>query len=102
MIDLSTLTLDSFTPHVGTAFTLNHPDHQEVFTLVKADALPSHDHPMKKRDPFSLFFHGSRTDLQFNQQILPLKHEALGELSIFLVPIARNEDGTIRYQAVFN
>jgi len=102
MIDLSTLVLDSFTPHVGTAFVLEHSEVQETFTLVDAKALPSYDHPMKKRDPFSLFFHGSRTDIQFNQQILPLKHETMGELEIFLVPIARNDDGTIRYQAVFN
>ena len=102
MIDLSTLTLDSFAPHVGTPFALNHPEQQETFTLVQASAGNAHDHPMKKRDPFSLFFHGSRTDLMFNQQILPLKHEAMGELEIFVVPIGRNDDGTIRYQAVFS
>lgn len=102
MIDLATLVLDSFKPHVGTGFVLDHPEAQETFTLVAATELPSHDHPMKKRDPFSLFFHGSRTDIQFNQQILPLKHEAMGEIHIFVVPIARNDDGTIRYQAVFN
>ncbi|HYE51056.1 MAG TPA: hypothetical protein VEB20_15780 [Azospirillaceae bacterium] len=102
MFDLATATLETFEPHVGTAFVLHHPEQQETFTLVETKALPAHDHPMKKRDPFSLFFKGSRTDLQFNQQILPLKHEALGEVSIFIVPIARNDDGTIRYQAVFN
>ena len=102
MIDLSTLTLDSFTPHVGTPFLLNHSEHQETFTLVEAKAANAHDHPMKKRDPFSLFFHGNRADVQFDQQILPLKHEAMGELALFLVPITRNEDGTIRYQAVFS
>ena len=102
MIDLSTLILDSFTPHIGTAFVLEHSEAEETFTLVEVTALPSHDHPMKKRDPFSLFFHGKRTDIQFNQQILPLKHEAMGDIQIFLVPIGRNADGTIRYQAVFN
>ncbi|WP_448188432.1 DUF6916 family protein [Azospirillum sp. sgz301742] len=102
MTDLLTLTLDSFTPHVGTPFALNHPEFQETFTLVEAKAGIPHDHPMKKRDPFSLLFHGSSTDRQFNQQIMPLKHEAMGELAIFLVPLGRNEDGSIRYQAVFN
>lgn len=102
MIDIGSLVLDSFQPHVGSAFVLNHPDAEETFTLVAVTELPAHDHPLKKRDPFSLFFRGGRTDLQFDQQILPLKHEAMGELEIFLVPIARNEDGTIRYQAVFN
>lgn len=102
MIDLSTLTLDSFTPHVGTAFVLEHPEAQETLTLVNTKALSSDDHPMKKRDPFSLFFHGSRTDIQLNQQILHLKHDVMGEVEIFVVPIGRNDDGTILYQAVFN
>lgn len=102
MIDLATLTLDSFTPHIGTPFVLDHPEQQETFSLVEAVAATAHEHPMKKRNPFSLFFDGSRTDVQFNQQILPLKHAVMGDLEIFLVPIGRNQDGTIRYQSVFN
>lgn len=102
MFDIATATLETFTPHVGTPFTLEHPEQHEVFTLVKAVPLTSYDHPSKKREPFSLFFHGGRTDLQFNQQILPLQHPVLGVVEIFVVPIARNEDGTIRYQALFN
>lgn len=102
MLDLSTLTLDSFLPHVGTVFRVDHPVHAESLTLERAVALPSHDHPLKTRDPFSLFFVGSRPDLHFAQQILPLQHDAMGALQIFVVPIARNDDGTLRYQAVFN
>lgn len=102
MFDIGTASLEIFTPHVGTVFSLEHPEQHENFTLVDAKALTSYDHPSKKRDPFSLFFKGSRTDLQFNQQILPLQHPALGLVEIFIVPIARNEDGTFRYQAVFN
>lgn len=102
MIDIATATIELFAPHVDTVFALNHPQAEENFTLTKAEPLPSHDHPGKKREPFSLFFKGGRTDLQFNQQILPLRHDALGDVDIFVVPIARNEDGTIQYQAVFN
>lgn len=102
MVDLSSLTLASFEPHVGTTFLVNHPVHQEHLTLERAVALPSHDHPRKLRDPFSLFFAGSRTDQHFNQQVLPLKHDALGELEIFVVPIAKRDNGTLLYQAVFN
>lgn len=102
MFDLSTATLDTFEPHVGTGFELDHPEVAETFRLARAEALTSYDHPLKKRDPFSLLFDGSRTDIQINQQIVPLKHEALGAIQLFMVPIARNEDGTIRYQSIFN
>ncbi len=102
MFDIGTATLEIFTPHVGTVFNLEHPEQSENFTLVEAKPLKSYDHPNKKRDPFSLFFQGSRTDLQFNQQILPLQHPALGLVEIFIVPIARNDNGTFQYQAVFN
>lgn len=102
MLDIGTVTLETFTPHVGTQFRLEHPEQHEDFLLTQAIALTSYDHPNKKRDPFSLFFNGSRTDLQFNQQILPLQHPDLGLVEIFIVPIARNENGTIRYQALFN
>lgn len=102
MFDLGTASLDTFSPHVGTVFSLDHPEQHEKFTLTQAVALTPHAYPNKKREPFSLFFNGARTDLQFNQQTLPLQHPVLGLVEIFIVPIARNDDGTIRYQAVFN
>ena len=102
MLDLATATLETFAPHVGTDFVLDHPEHEESFTLVQADPLISRTYPPEHRSPFSLLFHGRSAEIQFNQQILPLKHDALGALNLFFVPIARNEDGTIRYQALFN
>lgn len=95
------LTLDFFAPHVNTAFIaqldggLEHP-----LTLVKATPLKSHPFPGQIREPFDLRFHGDNTIL-LHQMIHRLRHETLGELEIFLVPIGE-EAGHYIYQAVFN
>ncbi len=102
MLDLATATLAAFSPHLGTPFVLDHPEQRETFTLVQADPLSARGCVEDAREPFSLLFDGGRTDIQFDQQILPLRHAALGGMALFLVPIARNPEGTIRYQAVFN
>lgn len=49
---------------------------------------------------FSLFF-GGPPDIMLPQGSYKLEHEALGALEIFLVPVARTEEG-MRYEAVFN
>jgi hypothetical protein len=51
-------------------------------------------------ETFSLFFHGP-SDPFLSQKIRKLKHAKLGELEIFLVPVARDKDG-YQYEAVFN
>ncbi|WP_406700935.1 hypothetical protein V5E97_19275 [Singulisphaera sp. Ch08] len=54
------------------------------------------------REPFSLIFRGP-FQVGLSQQIHSLKHEAFGELTLFLVPLGAEGDpeGT-HYQAVFN
>ena len=54
------------------------------------------------RERFSLFLHGSRTDVAIDGQIVGLVHEVLGAMRLFMVPIGRNADGTVRYQIVFS
>jgi hypothetical protein len=49
---------------------------------------------------FSILFRGP-LETPFNQGTFLLKHEALGNASLSLVPIARETDG-FRYEAVFN
>ena len=53
-------------------------------------------------EAFSLFFRGPRQRL-FDQGNYRLRHEALGEVDLFLVPILdpRPPDDRIAYQAVF-
>ena len=55
----------------------------------------------KLREPFSLIFCGPAKDW-FQQGMYPLEHPALGSQPVFLVPIGPNEQGQMRYQAVFS
>ena len=53
-----------------------------------------------KQEQFSLRFRGDRAQV-FPQQTYAMKHDAVGEFELFLVPIGRDESGTL-YEAVFN
>jgi hypothetical protein len=57
-------------------------------------------HSSPRQEQFSLRFRGDR-DPVFPQQIYPMKHDAIGDFDLFLVPIGRDESGTF-YEAVFN
>ncbi len=56
--------------------------------------------PNSTRRPFSIIFRGPK-DRRLPQMIYKLKHEKLGEMEIFLVPVAVDEKG-YHYEAVFN
>jgi hypothetical protein len=53
-----------------------------------------------RQETFSVIFHGQAEHF-LQQGIVNLKHEKLGELGLFLVPIAKDKDG-FQYEAVFN
>lgn len=69
------------------------PGHPFLLAEVKVD----HDSPQQLA--YSLFFTAPAPLL--NQQIRHFQHDQLGELHLFLVPIAHAADG-FRYQAAFN
>ncbi len=95
------LTLDFFAPHVNTIFTALLDGGLEFpLTLAEANPLKSHPFPGQIREPFDLRFHGENSIL-LHQMIHRLRHDVLGELEIFLVPIGE-EAGHYIYQAVFN
>jgi hypothetical protein len=51
------------------------------------------------REPFTLLFHGPlETFLQ--QQMVVLRHDELGQLELFLVPVNQDDEGYY-YEAVF-
>ena len=94
------LTIESFQPHIGTAFTVHTDQHEEVLTLKQVDAgKPSYP---GGRDPFALVFDGSSNDLMFHSQTVVFHHPEMGELAFLISPFGRNDDGTFRYEAVFN
>jgi hypothetical protein len=91
---------EDFTPRIGTAFTIRAGDFEEVLTLVEVQ--PGKPVYEGAREPFSLLFDGSRDDVRIESQTVPLDHDEMGRLDILISPIARNENGTVRYEAIFN
>ncbi len=90
LLDLGAVSVDTFAPHVDTAFThAVHPDW--VFTLAQAEVTSAEG--FGGRPTFSLVFTGPANG---PQGIWPLTHPVLGALQLFLVPV-----GATRYEAVF-
>ena len=89
-----------FVPLLKESFSVDLGQGHASFLLIEAQPLPDHGHPGMMRSPFSLLFlHASSVVLP--QRIYTMKHSRLGEFGIFMVPVARNQDGFV-YQAVFN
>lgn len=94
------LTLDHFSSHVNETFAAQLNEGEVPFVLVEARALSTQPQPTSARVPFSLLFRNGSAFL-FPQQIYLMRHAAIGEVGIFLVPVAREREGFL-YQAVFN
>jgi hypothetical protein len=93
------LTLDHFAGCVNETFHAALNDGGIEFVLVEARPLPA-TAPGQARAPFSLLFRNSAA-LLFPQQIYQMHHPRVGNVGIFLVPIAREREGFL-YQAIFN
>lgn len=93
------LTLDHFAGCVNETFhaALNEGDIE--FVLVEARLIGAAA-PGQARAPFSLLFRNGAA-LLFPQQIYRMRHPRVGDVGIFLVPIAREREGFL-YQAIFN
>lgn len=90
------LTVESFEGRVGERFRLAVDEGTFDLTLAECRRLGG---TALRREPFSLVFLGPREPV-LPQRIYGLANDELGELEIFLVPIAQDADGT-RYEAVF-
>ena len=97
---LDLLTLDHFGGCVNDSFSAQLDGMELEFVLVEARPLPTHGAVQAARAPFSLLFRNTAPVL-FPQQIYPMRHARLGEVGIFLVPVAQERAGFL-YQAVFN
>ena len=93
------LTLDHFSGCINETFAANFDDVEVPFVLVEARALQSRD-PNTVRAPFSLLFRNGSSFL-FPQKTYVLRHERIGEVGIFLVPVAQERQGFLD-QAIFN
>lgn len=90
------LTVDSFRALLGTRFRVRDPASGATLELELYDA--------RSRDPsgnpFSAFFQGPRAHF-LRQATYRLQHDTLGELTLFICPIAESPGGYL-YEAVFN
>jgi hypothetical protein len=93
------LTHEHFASCLNDTFVALLNDTTVDFQLVEVRPLP-HRAPDAMREPFSLLFRNSASVL-FPQQTYRMQHARLGEVGIFLVPIAMNREGFI-YEAVFS
>jgi hypothetical protein len=93
------LTLDHFSGCVNETFTAALNEGEIEFVLVEARAIEQRM-ANAMRVPFSLLFRNTAVFL-FPQQIYQMRHPRIGEVGIFLVPIAREREGFL-YQATFN
>ncbi|MGJ7901287.1 DUF6916 family protein [Lysobacter sp. 1R34A] len=93
------LTLEHFAAHVNETYSAQLNDSEVPFVLVEARALSTRPQ-QGERAPFSLLFRNGSSFL-FPQQIYVMRHDSIGEVGIFLVPVAREREGFL-YQAIFN
>ncbi len=103
MAETAWFTYDDFADRVGEGFRVRVPEDQSltlVLSEVSAGAQPGGTGPEgAARQQFSLLFHGPPTP-QLSQGIWELDHDGMGELALFLVPLAPEGDG-LRYEAAF-
>ncbi|MBK9051531.1 MAG: hypothetical protein IPL78_11605 [Chloroflexi bacterium] len=98
---LESLTLEAFTPHLGTDFTIAL-SNGETLTLQLADIKPLGHGRERGREPFALTFHHPQLprNAHLPQHIYHLKHTILDPVEIFLVPLGPQQ-GLMRYEAIF-
>ena len=96
MTDLATLDLNTFSPLIGETFVVETADGEIELVLHEANALGK---AIRQGGAFSLIFRGA-DDLDLPQQLCRIHYAAIGEISLFLVPIGPLGEGT-GYEAVF-
>ncbi|MCB2154819.1 hypothetical protein KQI84_08015 [bacterium] len=97
---LESMTLDDFLPHVGEALEIQVSAELALPVQLKSVDVLGREPAEGKRRPFSVIISGPREPI-LPQGIYTLRHEKLGELELFIVPIGNDSDGT-RYEIVFN
>jgi Domain of unknown function (DUF6916) len=104
---LETLTLDTFSRCIGQDFHVTSDNGHAPLRLASAEDLrenPGADGDATRRTPFSLLFHGPANPF-LPQGTYPLRHDAIGDFQLFLVPLGPvpigPEKGLMRYEAIF-
>lgn len=101
---LETLTLETFSPHVGETFRIPLQGDQSIeLELVDArslfDSYAGRPGPRTARAPFALVLKGPAAPV-LPQRIYPLEHATIGRHELFIVPIGPDQ-GRMRYEVIF-
>jgi hypothetical protein len=94
------LTVEDFTPHVGSVFIARHGDFEDRLTLVSATAssrAPYGDF----RQAFSLIFDGIRDDAMITN-IIEFDHPVMGTQMWTPSAIGHSPTGGFRYEVLFS
>jgi hypothetical protein len=95
------LTQEAFTQHLHTKFRVRLTEERAtLLELEEVKPFPALSHARKDMERFSLYFNGPG-EVPLPQSIYRLEHEQMGEVDIFLVPVALDEHG-YHYEAVFS
>lgn len=94
------LTEKEFAKHVDTTFIIKLEPNSLSLQLESVKTYAGYEGEQEGLERFSIFFTGP------GQWFVPqgtylIQHESMGEFPLFLVPIAKTEEG-FRYEAVFN
>lgn len=102
-MDLNNATREQFSAHVGSSFWLgtganNAPGSELELQLDEVSPAAS---IQSGRERFALLFSAPQSP-KVSQGTHTLRHSALGELAIFLVPVMSDpKDGALHYEAIF-
>lgn len=97
---LRELSVDSFVPCIEDTFTVATEEGAEPMAKIRLIAASKRREDQQTDRPFFLHYEGS-AETPLEQCMYWLGHPALGELPIFIVPIAKTQEG-LQYEAVFN
>lgn len=101
-IGLGELAAAHFEPLVGETFAVRLSDRIEQIVLTTVEIHQSQaGEGARARVPFTLTFTGTTPDLLLHQGIHAIGHLKIGRHELFLVPSARNPDGTHQYEVAF-
>jgi hypothetical protein len=100
---LDKLTSQDFLPYLNEEFRIEAGSGEsreaELIEVTNLESAAARPEGTSSRSPFSVVFRCS-PDVVLQQRIYEVRHEAMGAMDVFLVPIGPDEVG-IRYEALF-
>lgn len=94
------LTRTAFAPHQNTTFRLSQQTDDAPSLDLELIEVTDKTPQGFEGEQFSLIFKAP-PDAPLYQQTYTLKHEAMGDIALFLVPVGQQDDGLL-YEAFFN